>query len=156
MTDYTEVITDLAVCAALRKKIDAWEKTLKSEAATLTRGTVYAYLNPDDPTSEEIGHIIVPKPSEPTPRVVDEDQAVAWAVEQFGESAMSLRLSDTGRKDVIAAAKRGTDVPGVETPEPVRRGPSFYAPKNVEELVQRMADEGRIDRSRLPQIGGGE
>ena len=160
MSDLTpqEAVRNLAALTALEQVIATRKAEIKASFGS-ARTTVYATVDPDDPTSAELGRFTVPKPTQPSPRVVDEDQAVAYAVEHFGESAMDTRprLSETGRKDVLAAAKRGTDVPGVETP-PVRPGsPTFTPAKDVVALVEGMVRDGRlVVSSVLPQIGGGQ
>lgn len=147
MTDMEQVVKDLAVCAAIKQIVDDRIKALKTSAAEMRRGTVYAYAGDD-----ELGYISVPKPSVKSPVIVDEDRAVAWAVETFGESAMTVRLSDTGKRDVIEAFKKGAEVPGVVQPESTPPSPRFKPAENIVELVRGMAERGELDASLVPMV----
>lgn len=145
--DFESRVRDLAVCAAMKQVIERRERELKADIATLRRGTIYAYDG-----DHELGYVSVPKPSQPSPRIEDEAAAVGWAVEQFGEGAMCVRLSDTGRRDVIEAAKKGTEVPGVEIPEPRPATPRFTPAKDVRERIAVMVAEGRLTAADLPAL----
>lgn len=153
----SDEVRDLAIICALEKVLADRKAAIKASLPS-TRTTLYANTIPGDPTSPELGKLVVPKPVQPAPKVFDEDQAVAWAVGEggFGEEAMDVRprLSDAGRKSVIAAAKRGVKVPGVELPE-VRVGtPAFTPSKDVVDLVADMVRTGVLDVRTMLQIGG--
>lgn len=152
MTDNMQVVVrDLAVIAACRTILDTRERELKSQFGDV-RTTIYANTIPGDVMSPELGRVTVPKPRQPAPMIVDEDLAVAFAVEQFGEGSMRVRLSEQGRSDVIAAAKKGVAVPGVEIPAPRPSSPSFTPAKNVLDLVKSMVAAGQITPADLFEL----
>lgn len=145
MTDYQKIAVDLSMCAAMKKVIEAREKELKLAMASHGRGSVIAETD----LGEELGRISIPKPTQYGPKIVDESAAVGWAVDEFGETAMAVRLSETGKADVEAAAKKAHAEgqalpPGVEIPEPVRRGPSFTPSRDVLGLVSGMLSRGAL------------
>ena len=142
-------VRDLAVIAACEQILAKRKAELKAEFGTV-RTTVYANSIPGDPMSPELGRLTVPKPRQQAPVIVDENQAVAFAVEHFGEGSMCVRLSEQGRADVLAAAKKGREVPGVEIPEPRPSSPSFTPAKNVLELVKEMVAAGHLSSADLP------
>lgn len=103
----------LAVLDWMARKIKGQQSTDKAAYQTekVGRGTDYIV----DDEGREIGYLTVVKGRTPSPRIVDEAAALEWAVDNFGESVIGL--SETGKKSVIEAAKRGADVPGVAVPD---------------------------------------
>lgn len=144
-----QVVRDLAVVTACEQLLAKRKAELKAQFGAV-RTTVYANTVPGDVLSDELGRVTVPKPRQPSPTIVDESQAIAWAVEKFGEGSVTVRLSDQGRADVIAAAKKGADVPGVEIPNPRPSSPAFTPAKNVVELVHQMFAAGSLTAADLP------
>lgn len=133
------------------------EKIAKEIAATKARvaadigvgGRAVAQVD-----GEIIGSMSASKPRQGAPIVVDEDQAVAWLVEQYGESAFDAlvstrpRLTAQGKKDVQAAAKRG-EVPGVEVPPPGKSALAFTLAAEADELVPAMLRTGVLSTEDL-------
>lgn len=108
-----EIGRRLAVLEWMARKIKGQQSTDKAAYQTekVGRGTDYIV----DDEGREIGYLTVVKGRTPSPRIVDEAAALEWAVDNFGESVIGL--SETGKKSVIEAAKRGADVPGVAVPD---------------------------------------
>lgn len=150
--DYQAVAQRLAVIAALKQVLADFEHEAKLEAATLRRGTVVAL----DDHDMELGKLTVPKPTVPQPRIVDEAAAAGWAIGEFGESAVRMGLSDTGRRDVLAAFLKGIEVPGVYQPDTVPATPRFTPARDVVDLVQGMLARGVLTVADLPMIGGNQ
>ena len=132
MTHHEE-LREIAALTILQKRVTERLAQKKTELAEqFGRGTMRALVDPDDPMSEEFGRFEVPTPSKPKPRIVDEDQAVVWALEEFGETGIVVaRLSEQGRKSVLAAAEHG-EVPGVEWSEPSPGAPRWVPAKGVD------------------------
>ena len=104
----------IAVLEWMSRKIGAQQKTDKAsyQSEKVGRGTDYIV----DDEGREIGSLQVAKGRKSTSvEIVDEAAALEWAVDNFGESVIGL--SAAGRSSVIEAAKRGTQVPGVEKTE---------------------------------------
>ena len=146
----------LAVLSGLEKQVKAALAEAKAEAAQeIPRGTIHVFVDADDPMSESLGCLSVPKPSQPAPRIVDETLAMSWLLDQFGEEGMvEMRITDQGRTTLVEAAKRG-EVPGMEVPEPRLSSPRWTPAKNVVELVGAMWLSGRINFEEVMTIGGG-
>ena len=149
MTDYQAGARQLAILAAIRMYLADVEAQVKAEMATLRRGTVVAL----DDLDQELGKLVVPKPTTPRPVIVDEAAAAGWAIDEFGEYAVRMGLSDTGRMDVLAAYARGVAVPGVEQPMDRPGTPRFTPSRDVVELVRGMLSRGALSAADLPQIG---
>lgn len=106
----------LAVLEWMSRKIKGQQTSDKAayQDVKVGRGTDYIL----DDEGREIGSLQVAKARKSTSvDVTDEAAALAWAVDNFGDSVIGL--SAAGRKSVIEAAKRGTEVPGVEVSETV-------------------------------------
>ena len=104
----------LVVLDWMARKIKGQQSTDKAAYQTekVGRGTDYIV----DDEGREIGSLQVAKGRKSTSvEIVDEAAALEWAVDNFGESVIGL--SAAGRSSVIEAAKRGTQVPGVEKTE---------------------------------------
>ena len=80
-----------------------------------------------------------------------------WALDVFGDDGIvEARLTDQGRKSVIAAAKAGRDVPGVETPPPGKPSVSFrQTPEAVAEIAA-MLMRGEIRLGEVLAIESGD
>lgn len=155
MSDVEQIVRDLAAIAAAKKLLADAEKSAKDALqAQLQRGTVYAFTGDE----QELGYASVPKPSQPKPQVtiVDEAQAFAWMVEEFGDDVIEtkVQLTEQGCKSLDARILKGP-IPGVEvtTPEPRPATPRFTPAKNVVELVQGMAARGELSFASLLEIG---
>ena len=147
VSDYQADARELAVLTAVEQVIAARKAVLKERVATLRRGTVVAL----DDLDQELGKLVVPKPK---PVIVDEAAAVGWAIGEFGEYAVHMRLSDIGKTDVLAAYARGVAVPGVEQPLDRPGTPRFTPSRDVVALVQGMVSRGVLTAADLPMIGG--
>ncbi|EOM77663.1 hypothetical protein DW322_08690 [Rhodococcus rhodnii] len=159
-----QIVKELAAITAAEKLVAAAKTAKKDELqAQLTRGTAYAYAAVGG-EQVELGYATVPKPSVPKPRVeiVDEARVLPWAVDAFGDSVLTTRLSEQGRKSVIEAAliahETGDELDGVAVSVPAATVPTprFTPAKNVVELVQGMVARGEIslgDVLALPQAG---
>ncbi|KXT57521.1 hypothetical protein Y710_06980 [Gordonia sp. QH-12] len=152
MTTTASALRKLAILSGLDKQVKAALADAKAEAAKeLPRGTIHVFVDADDPMSESLGYLSVPKPSQPSPQIVDETLAMSWLLETFGEDGMvEMRLSSQGRTTLIEAAKRG-HVPGVEVPEPKPSSPRWRPSDNVVELVQAMWRRGDFSLDDLVQ-----
>lgn len=150
MTDYQATVRELAVITAMEQVLAGRKAALKADAATLRRGTIVAL----DDLDQELGKLVVPKPTTPKPVITDEAAAAGWAIDQFGETAVRMGLSDTGRSDVLAAYARGVAVPGVEQPLDRPGTPRFTPSRDVLELVRGMFARGALTADDLPMIGG--
>lgn len=143
-TDMEQVVRELAVIAAARQVLAERETELKAQVS-IPKGTVWASVDGSNDDDKLLGNVQAKRRARPAPRIVHEDQTVAWAVGQFGESAMDVRLSETGRRDVVAAVKKGQVVPGVEWPDaPAGTSIAFTPSKNVLALVRGMASAGEL------------
>ena len=137
----------LAILTALVDRIvsdiDSEKKAL---GAALGRGNQAAFADPDDPTSPELGLLIMPKPRQGSPKIIDEQAAMNWVLSEFNEdeSLVEVRLSEQGRKSVLAAAKSGIPVPGVATPPPSAPAPSFRQDADAKAAVAAMWASGQI------------
>jgi len=156
MSDVEQLVRDLAAIAAVEKLLAEAKKSTKAALQEqLQRGTVYAYSGDD-----ELGYASVPKPSQPKPviEIVDEAEAFAWMVDEFGEGSVEtkVQLTEQGRKSLEAyAGAGGVEVPGVQVtvPEPRPATPRFVPAKNVVELVQGMVQRGEFSFASLLEIG---
>ena len=104
----------LAVLDWMARKIKGQQSTDKAAYQTekVSRGTDYIV----DDEGREIGSLQVAKGRKTVSvDIVDEAAALEWAVDNFGDSVIGL--SAAGRSSVIAAAKNGTPVPGVDVVE---------------------------------------
>lgn len=161
-----EIVQDLAMIAAVKKIVADAETSLKEELQSeLRRGTVYAY----DDNGEQLGFASVPKPSQPKPQVeiADEARVLPWAVEMFGESAMTFRLTEQGRKSVIAYALGEHEAAGeptkfdqvegvtVTVPDAKPATPRFTPDKKVVTLVQGMVQRGKLSLASVLELPGG-
>ena len=150
VSDYQADARELAVLTAVEQGIAARKAVWEERVATLRRGTVVAL----DDLDQELGKLVVPKPTTPKPVIVDEAAAVGWAIGEFGEYAAHMRLSDIGKTDVLAAYARGVAVPGVEQPLARPGTPRFTPSRDVVALVQGMVSRGVLTAADLPMIGG--
>lgn len=157
MSDVEQIVKDLAAITAMEKLLADAKRTAKDALqAQLSRGTVYAFTG-----DQELGYASIPKPSQPKPviQIVDEAEAFAWMVDEFGEDVIETRvqLTEQGRKSFESAALNGS-VPGVEVtvPEPRPATPRFVPAKNVVELVRGMAERGELSFTTLLEIGDTE
>ncbi|WP_353107903.1 hypothetical protein [Gordonia sp. (in: high G+C Gram-positive bacteria)] len=134
MTDPHQEIRDIAALTILQKRVtDALAAKKAALADVVVRGTLRALVDPTDPLSPEFGRFEIPTPTKPKPSIVDEDRVVPWALAEFGEvGIVELRLSQQGRKSVVAAAERGVEVPGVEWSEPRAGAPRWVPAKGVD------------------------
>ncbi|NCL73726.1 hypothetical protein [Rhodococcus sp. YH1] len=158
-TDLEAIVTKLALVAALKNKLADVEKTAKAElAANLTRGTVYAFDGIDDTDTHQLGYASVPKPTQPKPVVEIDDEArvLPWAIDEFGDSAATYRLTEQGLASVKARALAAHKAAGsperfefdgvvVTVPAPRPSTPRFTASKNVDALVEDMVRTGRLN-----------
>ncbi len=165
-TDLESVVTTLALVAALKNKLAEVEKTAKVElAAHLTRGTVYAFDGLDNTDEHQLGYASVPKPTQPKPVVEIDDEArvLPWAVDEFGDSAATYRLSEQGLASVRARALAAHKAAGsperfefdgvVVTVPPARpASPRFTASKNVDALVEAMVRDGRLSVAQVLEL----
>lgn len=106
----------IAVLEWMARKIGSQQKTDKAtyQGEKVGRGTDYIV----DDEGREVGSLQVAKGRKSTSvDITDEAAALEWAVDNFDNSMIGL--SAQGRKSVIEAAKRGTEVPGVEVSETV-------------------------------------
>lgn len=104
----------IAVLDWMNRKIKGQQTTDKAayQEAKVSRGTDYIV----DDQGHEIGSLQVAKGRKTVSvEIVDEAAALEWAVDNFGDSVIGL--SGAGRSSVIEAAKKGTDVPGVQMSE---------------------------------------
>ena len=124
--------------------IDSEKRALGS---AIGRGNQAAFADPTDPTSPELGLLIVPKPRQGAPRIFDEQAAMNWVLTEFNEdeSLVEVRLSEQGRKSVLAAAKSGIEVPGVAVPPPSAPAPSFRQDAEAKAAVAEMWVRGEIN-----------
>ncbi|GLB62699.1 hypothetical protein NCCP2495_05770 [Dietzia sp. NCCP-2495] len=109
-----EIGRRLAVLEWMARKIKDRQEVEKAayQDEKVGRGTDYIV----DDEGREIGSLQVAKGRKSVSvDIADEAAALAWAVDNFGESVIGL--SAAGRKSVIEAAKRGTPVPGVDVVE---------------------------------------
>ena len=150
VTDYQAAVRELAVITAMEQVLAKRKSELKTDVSELRRGTVVAL----DDQDQELGKLVVPKPTTPKPVIVDEAAAAGWAIDQFGETAVRMGLSDIGRTDVLAAYARGVAVPGVEQPLDRPGTPRFTPSRDVVTLVQGMYERGVLSAADLPMIGG--
>lgn len=155
MSDVEQIVKDLAAITAAKKILADAEKERKAALQEqLSRGTVYAFTG-----DQELGYASVPKPSQPKAvvEIVDESEALAWMVEEFGDGAVEtvVRLTEQGRKSLEMCALTNGPVPGVTVtvPEPRPATPRFVPAKNVVELVQGMAQRGEFSFTSLLEIG---
>ncbi|MDF3309791.1 hypothetical protein P3H15_32755 [Rhodococcus sp. T2V] len=161
-----EIVQDLAMVAAVKTIAGTAETELKKELQEeLRRGTVYAY----DDEGTQLGVATVPKPSQPKPAVAIDDEArvLPWAVEMFGESAMTYRLTEQGRKSVIEYAlaehkaagepEKFDKVEGITVTVPAAKAatPRFTPDKKVVELVQGMVKRGKLSLASVLELGRG-
>lgn len=103
---------------------------------------------------EIVGSLSAPKPSQPRPRIVDEEAALSWLLEEFGTDGMVvMRPSEQGETTILEAAKRGP-IPGVEVPEPRPGAPRFTLAAEADELVPAMIRAGHLSTADLLQIEG--
>lgn len=143
-----EIGRRLAVLEWMARKIQARQKVEKAayQEEKVGRGTDYIV----DDEGREIGSLQVAKGRKTVSvDIADEAAALEWAVDNFGESVIGL--SAAGRKSVIEAAKKGTDVPGV-TVTPREGAPSVrWVPHKVDHedggadaLVESMLSRGLL------------
>ena len=157
MSDVEQIVKDLAAITAVEKILTDAKKAKKDALqAQLPRGTVYAYTG-----DNELGYASVPKPSQPKPIIVVEDEAqmLAWMAAEFGDDIIETRvqLTEQGRKSLELRAVK-EPVPGVTvtTPKPGKVTPKFVPAKNVVALVQGMVQRGELSVTHLLEIGGGD
>ncbi|MFC9768919.1 hypothetical protein [Rhodococcus jostii] len=165
------IVRDLAKCAAAEQILTAAKATLKARLQQeLRQGTVYAFDYPGEGMDPiQLGYATIPKPSHPKPQVEIDDEArvLVWAVEMFGESAMTVRLTEQGRASVIAyaldrhaadgkpAVFAGVDGVIVRLPQARPAAPRFTPAKNVVELVRGMVARGAMSFADLIAIEEG-
>lgn len=143
-----EIGRRLAVLEWMARKIQARQKVEKAayQDEKVGRGTDYIV----DDEGREIGYLTVKKGTRRVSvDIFDEAAALAWAVDNFGDSVIGL--SAAGRKSVIEAAKKGTDVPGVEVSESVGDPSPSWTPHKVDHedggadaLVESMLSRGLL------------
>lgn len=140
----------IAVAAEYKKIAAAAESR---EKATFVAANPIGIKTPlRDHNNELIGSVQIPESTtrKPSPRIEDESVVMAWAVEQFGpdvveEIPATVRLTEQGKKSVLAAAESGDEVPGVVMVEPAPSAPyAKWVPKAgaAEKLVDLVAREG--------------
>ena len=148
----------LAVLNVLHSRIGKEIAEVKNEVgAEIGRGSATAFATPGDPTSEVLGLLSMSKPRQGAPRIVDEHAAMTWALDEFGDdpALVEVRLSEQGRKTVIAAAKGGTEVPGVETPPLGRPTVSFRQTAEAEAEIEAMWQRGDLSLGEVLAIEQG-
>lgn len=124
-----EIGRRLAVLEWMARKIQARQKVEKAayQAEKVGRGTDYVV----DDEGREVGYLTVKKGTRRVSvDIYDEESALQWAVDNFGNSVIGL--SAPGRKSVIEAAKKGTQVPGVEVSETVGEPSPSWTPHKPE------------------------
>ena len=170
MSDVEQIVQDLAVLSALKKIIAEAETAAKTDLQKhLARGTVYAYAGDTPTDDEQLGYATVPKPSQPKPVVDIEDEArvLPWAVDDFGDEVATFRLTEQGRKSVIARVLKLHEQAGspaefefegvvVRVPEVRPSAPRFTPSKNVVELVEGMVRAGRLSIADVLELEAGE
>lgn len=138
MTDPQTVLRRIAVQTAIRDaltaEIDEAKKTL---GKTLGRGSMATFIDPADPTSVELGLLTQKKPSQPKPVITDEHSAMVWLLDEFDSdpALVEVRISEQGRKSILAAAESGKEVPGVTTPPPRPATVSFRQTPAARNLI---------------------
>ncbi|MFC9769186.1 hypothetical protein [Rhodococcus jostii] len=160
------IVRDLAKITAAEQILSAAKATLKARLQKeLRQGTVYAF----DDQDTQLGYATVPKPAQPRPQVDIDDEArvLVWAVEMFGESAMTVRLTEQGRMSVIAYALDRHAAAGspavfdavdgviVRVPQSRLATPRFTPAKNVVELIRGMVARGALSFADLIAIEEG-
>lgn len=157
-TDLQHATLTLAVVAAMKKRLARVEAEAKAALKdNLKRGTAYVYDGDTEDDDHQLGYAVVPKPPAPKPSVTVDDEArvLPWALDLFGDSAATIRLTEQGTASVREYAlaqweKAGKpdrlEVDGlVVTVAPTRpAAPSFTASKRIEEQVEAMVREGRL------------
>ncbi|OOL30443.1 hypothetical protein GQ85_19860 [Rhodococcus rhodochrous] len=153
----------LAVIAAVRAKLDRAEADAKAALkAHLPRGTAYVYDGLGEDDAHQLGVATVPKPTAAKPKVVVDDEArvLPWAIDTFGDSAATYRLTPQGLTSVTAyaiAAWEQAGKPGrlevdgltVTAGVPGKGTPRFTPSKRVEEQVEAMVRDGRLSLTDL-------
>ncbi len=105
-----------------------------------------------DGVDDDLGGLSYPKPSSPRPRIVDEELALSWLVENFGTDGMvRMRPTEQGTKTLIEAARKGA-VPGVEVPAPGVSTPRFTPSKAADSVIPELIREGRLSLPRLIEV----
>ncbi|MFD7046109.1 hypothetical protein, partial [Rhodococcus jostii] len=165
------IVRDLAKITAAEQILSAAKATLKDRLQKeLRQGTVYAFdYSGEGMDPIQLGYATIPKPSQPSPQVEIDDEArvLVWAVEMFGESAMTVRLTEQGRMSVIAyaldqhaaagkpAVFAGVDGVIVRVPASRPAAPRFTPAKNVVELIRGMVARGALSFADLIAIEEG-
>ncbi|WP_336819799.1 hypothetical protein [Gordonia sp. MMO-8] len=137
----------LAVLNVIGEKIAKEVRAVKTEIGTaLGRGSMTAFATPGDPNSEILGVLTMSKPRQGAPRIVDEQAAMVWLLDNFPneDGLVEARLSDRGRKALIAAVSGGGEVPGVEIPAPGKPVASFKQTAEAESQIEAMLERGEI------------
>ncbi|MGB3301446.1 MAG: hypothetical protein WBA98_01995 [Gordonia sp. (in: high G+C Gram-positive bacteria)] len=138
----------LAVLNVIASRISTEIKTVKDELGKqLGRGSMTAFADPDNLSSTPIGVLSMSKPRQGKPRIVDEDAAMIWLLENFGDEQglVVAKLSEQGRKSVLAAYEAGKDVPGIETPAPGKPVVSFRQTDEAVDEITAMVQRGEMD-----------
>lgn len=158
-----EATLTLSVIAAVRAKLDRAEADAKAALkAHLPRGTVYVYDGAGEDDGHTLGVATVPKPSTPKPTVAVDDEArvLPWALDLFGDSAATYRLTDQGLTSVRAYALEVWEQAGkparlevdgliVTCGSPRPATPRFTPAKQVEDRVEAMVRDGRLSLTDL-------
>lgn len=138
----------LAVLNVIATRITTEIKSVKDELGKqLGRGSMTAFANPDDLSSTPLGVLSMSKPRQGKPRIVDEDAAMIWLLEHFGDEQglIVARLSEQGRKSVLAAHAAGKDVPGIEVPPVGNPVVSFRQSDEAVDEITGMVQRGEMD-----------
>ena len=150
----------IAVLDWMSRKIKGQQTTDKAayQAEKVGRGTDYIV----DDQGREIGSLQVAKGRKTVSvEIVDEAAALEWAVDNFGDSVIGL--SGAGRSSVIEAAKKGTDVPGVQMSEKTGDPSVRWVPHKpdhedggADALVESMLERGVLTLDDALALEGGD
>ncbi|WP_341266939.1 hypothetical protein [Gordonia malaquae] len=145
----------LAVLNVLKERIGREIDATKQElGSAIGRGSMTAFATPGDPNSEVLGVLSMSKPRQGAPRIVDEQDAVVWVLNAYADdpSLVEVRLTEQGRKTVIAAAKTGRDIPGAEIPPPGKPTVSFRQTAEAEAEIVAMWERGDLSIADVLEI----
>lgn len=162
-----DVVTELAVLTALEGRIKRAKDAAKAKLADeLPRGTVYAYDGIDTSDEHVLGYASVPRPAKPKPVVTIDDLArvLPWALDEFGDSAVAFTLTEQGRTSVTAyvlaqhaaaGSPKQFELEGVlvEVPDPKPSTPRFVPSKQLDQLVESMVRDGRLNLAEVANLG---
>ncbi|UTN92972.1 hypothetical protein SEA_FINKLE_58 [Gordonia phage Finkle] len=146
MTDQNK-LRRLAVLNVLHARIGREIAAAKASLGEIIgRGSMTAFATPGDPNSEVIGVLSMSKPRQPKPRIVDEQAAMLWLLDEFGDQPglVEARLTEQGKKSALAAHAAGREVPGIETPPPGNPVVSFRQTPEGEAAIEAMYQRGEL------------